>query len=363
MRNIMRQWAPKKWSELVAIVSLSTTFFLFIHTRELSIQLDLEKLRHSGDEAGDTSDLVLVEDIRTELENERIKYGKLDPDALNNTKKANKDLLFFNRVPKVGSQTTMELIKTLAIKNDYHYHKDRTQKVETIKLTRSEEKWLTNLVSFFSPPSVYVKHVCFVNFSQYDIEMPIYVNMVRDPVERVISWYYYVRAPWYFVERKRAFPDLPLPNPNWLRKDFDTCVRRGDKECQYLEGDERDDFGQLTEFFCGQEDECTGLNTEVALRRAKENVEKHYAVVGVLEELNKTLTVLEHYIPRYFKGAKDVYWNDVNVLSKINRNIYKPSVAEETKNIVRKNFTRESEFFDFCKQRLHKQYLALNLDP
>ena len=125
-----------------------------------------------------------------------------------------------------------------------------------------------------------------------------------------------------------------------------------------------------------------GLNTEVALRKAKENVEKHYAVVGVLEELNKTLTVMEHYIPRFFKGAKDVYWSkcefcadsfqylylmcifsdEINVFSKINRNIYKPPVAEETKNIVRKNFTRELEFFDFCKQRLHKQYLALNLD-
>lgn len=53
---------------------------------------------------------------------------------------------------------------------------------------------------------------------RFDLPTPIYVNMVRDPVERVISWYYYVRAPWYFVERKRAFPDLPLPNPNWLRK-------------------------------------------------------------------------------------------------------------------------------------------------
>ncbi len=42
--------------------------------------------------------------------------------------------------------------------------------------------------------------------------------------------------------------------------------------------------------------------------------------------------------------------------------MYKPKVPEETKDIVRKNFTREMEFYDFCKQRLHKQYLALNLD-
>ena len=53
----------------------------------------------------------------------------------------------------------------------------------------------------------------------------------------------------------------------------------------------------------------SGFNTEVAMRKAMENVEKHYAVVGVLEDLNKTLTVLEHYIPRFFKGAKDVYYS------------------------------------------------------
>ena len=59
-----------------------------------------------------------------------------------------------------------------------------------------------------------------------------------------------------------------------------------------------------------------GFNTEIAMRKAKENVEKHYAVVGVLEELNKTLTVLEHYVPRFFKGAKDVYWSECNAISK-----------------------------------------------
>lgn len=45
------------------------------------------------------------------------------------------------------------------------------------------------------------------------------------------------------------------------------------------------------------------------MQKAKENVEKYYAVVGVLEELNMTLTVLEHYLPKFFAGALDVYWS------------------------------------------------------
>jgi len=266
MARMLRQWLPKRWSEFVALLSLSTTFFLFLQTRTLSYELSAERHRHTGEGEESSGDTGLPasatghpRNLHRELNTaqEEIQYTKLDPMELNNTRKAKKDILFFNRVPKVGSQTTMELLKSLSIKNKFHYHKDRTQKVETIKLTMSEEKKLSQFVNTFRPPSVYVKHVCFSNFSKFDLDMPIYVNMVRDPVERVISWYYYVRAPWYFVERKRAFPDLPLPNPNWLRKDYDTCVRRGDKECRYQDGDERDDFGQLTEFFCGQEDDCT----------------------------------------------------------------------------------------------------------
>jgi len=236
LRGAFRQYVPKRWSEFLALLSLSTTFFLFLQTRDLSMQLSEERTRNTVDgeefmESGTNlreGDVQYLEsgnggkgrpihrDLSTAQEREL--YGKLDPMELNNTRKAKKEILFFNRVPKVGSQTTMELLKSLSIKNNFHYHKDRTQKVETIKLTYNEEKKLSNLVGAFQPASVYVKHVCFTNFTKFNLDMPIYVNMVRDPVERVISWYYYVRAPWYFVERKRAFPDLPLPNPNWLRK-------------------------------------------------------------------------------------------------------------------------------------------------
>lgn len=44
-----------------------------------------------------------------------------------------------------------------------------------------------------------------------------------------------------------------------------------------------------------------------------------------------------------------------------NRNPTKPNISEEIKELVRRNFTREIEFYQFCRQRLHKQYLALKL--
>ncbi|XP_026675255.1 heparan sulfate 2-O-sulfotransferase pipe isoform X2 [Ceratina calcarata] len=293
------------------------------------------------------------------------KYGEaeaLDVDALNNTKRADRKVLFFNRVPKVGSQTFMELLRRLSLRNGFSFNRDRVQRVETIRLAPIEQLQLARMVSSYSEPSVYIKHVCFTNFSEFNLPRPIYINVVRDPVERVISWYYYVRAPWYYVERKQIFPDLPLPDPNWLKKDFESCVLKGDRECRYLEGEIHEGIGdhrRQTLFFCGHSEKCTPFNTVGALERAKMAVEKDYAVVGVLEDLNTTLTVLENYIPEFFRGATEVYYDESNAFTRINRNLFKPSVSEEVKDLVRSNFTREIEFYQFCRQRLYKQSKAL----
>ena len=45
----------------------------------------------------------------------------------------------------------MELMKTLSVKNNFHYHKDRTQKVETIKLTYNEEVRCCSIILSMNP--------------------------------------------------------------------------------------------------------------------------------------------------------------------------------------------------------------------
>nr|XP_014280499.1 heparan sulfate 2-O-sulfotransferase pipe [Halyomorpha halys] len=360
---------PKRTSELVALMAISTTLFLFLHTRDLHSKLkEMEvKLQPdvslSGHQTSGESQFSAVSIMMRQLKDSG-EIENLNAQALNNTRKAEKELVFFNRVPKVGSQTFMELLRHLAMKNDFGFHRDHIQRVETIRLAPAEQLGLAAMINSYSTPSVYVKHICFINFTQYSLPEPIYVNLVRDPVERVISWYYYVRAPWYYVERKQAFPDIPLPDPLWLKKDFETCVLRGDRECQYIEGETREGIGdhrRQSLFFCGHGDACTPFNTVGALQRAKRAVERHYAVVGVLEDLNSTLTVLEHYIPRFFRGASKIYNEELERFRKINRNNFKPPVSEEVKDIVRRNFTREVEFYHFCRQRLHRQLLALKL--
>lgn len=109
-------------------------------------------------------------------------------------------------------------------------------------------------------------------------------------------------------------------------------------------------------------------------------MEREYAVVGTWEHTNETLAVLEAYVPRYFADASKMYYCKysratfwVHLLhlfasfpagmhgEKANDNPMKPRIRSEIIDLVRRNFTREIEFYQFCRQRLHKQYLALKL--
>jgi dermatan/chondrotin sulfate uronyl 2-O-sulfotransferase UST len=86
-----------------------------------------------------------------------------------------------------------------------------------------------------------------------------------------------------------------------------------------------------------------------------------YAVVGVLEDFNTTIAVMEQYVPQFFRGAVNTYFDNIEDFKETNKNNFKPPVSEKIKEVVRRNFTREIEFYQFCRQRLHRQFFAANL--
>ena len=116
---------------------------------------------------------------------------------------------------------------------------------------------------------------------------------------------------------------------------------------------------QIT-FFCGMKDECEEFESKSALKIAKNNVEKYFAVVGILEKWQESLKLFEHFVPAYFKNVKQIYNGDYkNDRSKINENNIKQETPEYIKKMIAVNFTLELEFYEFCKQRFYKQLLIV----
>ena len=114
--------------------------------------------------------------------------------------------------------------------------------------------------------------------------------------------------------------------------------------------------------FCGSKEICSQFGSKEALEEAKINVEKYYAVVGVTEEMEKSMVVYEKYIPKYFKNALRFYYKVMNTTGNQgrNKNMHNPDrTPQYIINQLMTNFSLEIEFYRFCKARMNKQYISL----
>ena len=114
--------------------------------------------------------------------------------------------------------------------------------------------------------------------------------------------------------------------------------------------------------FCGSKEKCSQFGSKDALKEAKRNVEKYYAVVGVAEEMENSMVVFEKYIPKYFKNALRFYHEFMRDTENqgMNKNIFQPPrIPQYIISHLMKNFSLEIDFYTFCKARLKKQYISL----
>ena len=146
---------------------------------------------------------------------------------------------------------------------------------------------------------------------------------------------------------------------------FDQCVNeRKMPECIFNEGNgyllQKNflfDYRSQMMFFCGNNIECSLFNSKKVLNLAKNIVEEKYSVVGILEDLESTFTVLQNYVPKFFRNAKNIFKeNDSNLtLTHTNKNPMKKPIEDKTRRFLEKKFSVEIEFYEFCKQRLYNQ--------
>ncbi|XP_057653936.1 uronyl 2-sulfotransferase-like [Diorhabda carinulata] len=248
--------------------------------------------------------------------------GKMD--------EVNKYILFLNYVPKCGSEILILLLQKLQGYNNYRH----------VRLKGGSTKVLTNLqqdnvvseiydtVKAVAVPVSFDQHVFFLNFTTFDKQFPTYINFIRDPIDRIL---------------------LRSSKKHYNYK----CFMSKRNDCNI-------NNGQLYElsvpYFCGHDYRCLNLDNNWALQRAKDNVVKYFPVVGVLEEFNVTLEILEHKIPYFFKGIQKLYQNDYLHLQNNRKKLIAPKLVRQKLAAVLVN---ELDFYLWIKSRLFQQLQIL----
>ena len=90
--------------------------------------------------------------------------------------------------------------------------------------------------------------------------VPSWVNVVRDPIDRFVSRFNYLRT------EKRWTDRLQRPPKEWFEKDINNCILSGDLECQFNSQLKILKEHQLT-YFCGSSPECQMVGSKAALQK------------------------------------------------------------------------------------------------
>ncbi|XP_071743606.1 uronyl 2-sulfotransferase homolog pip [Lepeophtheirus salmonis] len=178
------------------------------------------------------------------------------------------------------------------------------------------------------PPNGRYKHMHFIDFTNYNHQNPKYISIIRDPIQRYISWYYYIRNPIYIVQNQFRVTVRQLKDQHHLQPNFP---------------------GSQISYFCGYIPDCFAGSLARRLSIAKENVDRYYSVIGITEDMNTTLEVLKGFIPRFFGALSSNRTVETNV------NTFKPQVSSSAYKELSKHLRLELEFYEFCKKKLYSQ--------
>jgi len=229
----------------------------------------------------------------------------------------NPAFIFHNKIPKSGSTTLANILHALEDRNRFnlrHFHpciqkpcQSRDGEDGRAHSQSLTEKLKSDLAAATpSHPVMVIKHHLFTNFSLYGVDEPTWINVAREPVSRFVSSYYFRR---YGFNRHEGVRNKRVKNgERKVEMELEECISTEAPECSESESNQA-----FLEYICGSSQiwpDCAthaSENRPKALERAKKHVLHNYFVIGILEDIENTLSLLERMIPSVFTGAPEIY--------------------------------------------------------
>jgi len=213
-----------------------------------------------------------------------------------------------------------------------------------------------NKIRDLQQKTLYVEHTHFVNISSPKVA---YINLIRDPLKRVNSVYCYARdlTKKFGQKQLQAHHSNETLSKKWLSTPLGECIHESSiSHCVTSYN-----LFITIKYFCGTHHTCYSPNTDAAVEQAIANIDQFYSVVGVLEEIDKTLAVMEEKLPGYFRGAGQSYEELVSQGSHV-RNKCKADLEplQDTKDpeyqLLREYLKREYQLYNYVRDKLDQQY-------
>ncbi|MFC0470057.1 sulfotransferase family 2 domain-containing protein [Halalkalibacter kiskunsagensis] len=160
-----------------------------------------------------------------------------------------------------------------------------------------------------------------------------YITMLRDPVDRVISYYYFLKD---------------LNNKNFLAQkvkhmNFEEFLYSND---QVIKGVTEN---MQTRYLAADKSELDN----VALDKAKRRIMNHFSVVGITEMFDESLVLMSHKL-----GWKNIDYKKANVTKNRPK---KEMISKELIAFIESKNTLDMELYRFAKENLKSQIKNLTI--
>jgi len=261
---------------------------------------------------------------------------------LGDHQKQSHSVLIYNRIPKTGSTSFMNVAYELYKLNNFRVVGLHVSHFKH-QLTTGDQRSLSQNMSQWSDlPSLYHGHFAYFDPKRVGADLtPLYINMVRNPLERLVSHYYFLRyGDDVLVKKVRAKEGDTTT--------FDECVAQQlSPDC-----DPKRMWIQIP-FFCGMSAQCWEPGSEWALAQAKTNLVSRFLVVGVTEQFETFIEVLEELLPQYFTGATKFLQDSGKAHIKHTR--HKDPLSEKTIDKMKKTrvWKLENDFYNFALKQFN----------